>query len=405
MSAQASNASEVPPERAPESPAKSPAESPSRRPSFAQRTRRRIPAFITAVLGALLFVALPFVAHRLDGSADEFSSRSVPILPAVGWMIVAGLGAVVVTHRVQMMFSVDEGSAVAVLYDVLPLLLFAAPVIAIWSLVSGHLLLAAAAAVLMAYQLVLVIPRLHRDPMPAWVHGAPSLRLLVANVYVDNATPRAAAVQLLRSNADVIVIAEATPGFMSHFDAAGGTRTHPHRVLDPADTSDYAVAVASRLPLGAGSQMRMLGDLKLAVAEVQTKGVMVTVAALNPMATFDPGGHETWKRQLEALKEFVPTVSGPLVVAGDLNTTQFRPEFEDLLGSGLHDAIDSLGQAWRPSFSLDSVWPLGAIGRIARLDHALANDRIHALRVRNLRAKGSDHLPFLITLALRSDGD
>ena len=389
---------------APSAPEREP-DRPAPRASFGQRHPRRIPAFVTALIGGLCFILLPFVAHRIDGSADEFSGRSAQTLPAIGWLIVAGLGAVVVTHRVQTMLPVNEGSAVAVLYDVLPLLLFAAPVIAIWALVTGHLLLAAAAGVLMAYQLFLVIPRLRRDPTPGWVRTAPRLRLMVANVYVDNETPDAAALQLVRSHADVIVIAEATPHFMAHFDDAGGKQSHPHRVFDPDDTTDYAVTVASRLPLGAGSQMLMLGDLKLAVAKVEVDGVKVTVAALNPMATFDPGGHDTWKRQMEALKEFVPTVPGALVVAGDLNTTRFRPEFEDLLDSGLHDAIDSLGQAWRPSFSLDSVWPLGAIGRIARLDHALANDRIHAVRVRNLRAKGSDHLPFLITLALRTDGE
>ena len=379
--------------------------SPPEQMTFGRRSRRRIPAFITALIGALFFVALPFVARLVDGSADEFSSHNVPILPGLGWLMVAGLGAVVMTHRLQMLLSVDEGSAVAVLYDVLPLLLLTAPVIGILALVWGHVLLAAAAGVLTAYELMLVVPRLRRDDVPAWVHRAPRLRLLVANVYVDNPTPRAAALQLIRSHADVIVIAEATPQFMAHFDAAGGAQTYPHRIFDPADTTDYAVAIAARRPLGPGTEMKMLGDLKLAVAEVEIAGASVTLASLNPMATFDPGGHEIWKRQIEALREFVPTVRGPLVVAGDLNTTRFRPEFDDLLASGLEDAIDSLGQAWRPSFSLKSVWLLGAIGGIARLDHALVNDRVHAVRVHNLRSRGSDHLPFLITLALRTGDD
>lgn len=374
------------------------------RPSFRSRQKRRVPAFLTSLVGALLVIALPFVARLVDGSADEFSSRSVPILPAIGWLIVAALGAVVVTHRLQIIFDVDEGSAVAVLYDVLPLLLFVAPVIAIWSLVSGHLLLAAAAALLIVYHVVLVVPRLVSDRVPAWAHAAPKMRLVVANVFVDNPTPAAAALQLVHSNADVIVIAEATPSFMNHFDQAGGGESYPHRVFDPDDTSDYAVAVVSRLPLGPNSAMQFLGPLNLAVAEVDVDGVMATIAALNPMATFDAGGHETWKEQMEALRTFVPTITGPLVVAGDLNTTRYRPEFEEVLDAGLADAIDALGQAWKPSFSLKSVWPLGAFGLIARLDHALVNDRMRALHVHNLHARGSDHLPFIITLALRTDG-
>jgi endonuclease/exonuclease/phosphatase (EEP) superfamily protein YafD len=349
----------------------------------------------------MLVVVLPFIARQVDGSADEFSSRSIPVLPAIGWLICAALVGIVVTHRLQIWFSVDEGSAIAVAYDVLPLVLFLAPVIAAGALITGHLLLAGAAGALIAYHAVLVVPRMVSDRIPAWAKMAPRFRLLVANVYVDNPTPQAAAAQLVGSDADVIVIAEATPEFMSCFDAAGGDDSHPHRVTDPTDTSDYAVAIASRLPLGDSSGVRTIGALRLVIAEVDIDELTTTIAALNPMATFDPDGQEIWKQQIEALKTFIPTVSGPLVVAGDLNTTRYRPEFEELLDTGLMDGIDSLGQAWKPSFSLKSVWPLGSIGFIARLDHALVNDRIRALKVRNLRPRGSDHLPFVITLAVR----
>ena len=370
-----------------------------------QPSRRRLPAFISVVVGAVVVVALPFVARHIDGSADEFSSRTVPLLPAIGWLICASLAAIVVTHRLQIWLSVDEGSVIAVAYDVLPLVLFLAPVIAIGALITGHLLLAFAAAALTAYHAVLVVPRLVSDHIPAWARTAPRFRLAVANVFVDNPTPQAAAKQLVGSGAELIVIAEATPEFMECFDAAGGNESHPHRVCDPTDTSDYAVAIASRLPLGDRSGMRTIGLLQLAIAVVDIDGVMTTIVALNPMAAFDPHGQETWKQQIEALKTFIPTVSGPLVVAGDLNTTRYRPEFEELLEAGLTDGIDSLGQAWKPSFSLKSVWPLGALGLIARLDHALVNDRIRALNVHNLRPRGSDHLPFVITLAVRAVGE
>ena len=368
----------------------------------ARPVKRRIPAFLTTLLGGGLVVALPFAARRFDGSADEFNTSHIPILPALGWIVCAVLGAIVVTHRLQLLLSVDEGSTVAVAYDMLPLVLFAAPVIAIVSLLSGHLLLASAAGLLAAYHLTLIVPRLRADRIPSWTRTAPRLRLAVANVYVDNPTPRDSARQLVRCGADVIIIAESTPAFLEHFDGVGGKESHPHRLYDPDDSSDYAVAIASRLPLGHKSVMQTLGPLSLAVAEVEVDGVVATVAALNPMAAFDPGGHATWKEQIEALKGFIPTVDTALVIAGDLNTTSYRPEFKELLELGLTDGIDSLGEAWRPSFSLKSVWPLGAFGRIARLDHALVNDRLHAIRVRNLPPKGSDHLPFVITLAFRN---
>jgi endonuclease/exonuclease/phosphatase (EEP) superfamily protein YafD len=326
----------------------------------------------------------------------------MPVLPAIGWVICALLAAVVVAHQLQTWFAGDEGPVVAVAYDLLPLALFTAPVIAIGSLTSGRSLLALAAGLLTVYQVVLVVPHMISNRIPRWARQAPRFRLAVANVYVDNPTPEEAACQLVGCGAEVVVIAEATPAFMATFDAAGGNESHPHRVVDPTDTSDYAVAIASRIPLERASQMRRIGPLNLAVAKIRVDGVLTTIAALNPRATFDPGGYDEWRAQMDALKSFIPEVDGPLVVAGDLNTTRFRPEFQQLLDAGLVDCIDALGQARKPSFSLRSVLPLGPWSLVMRLDHALANDGVRPLRVRNLEARGSDHLPFLITLAVRN---
>lgn len=366
-----------------------------------RRSGRGFPAFVCAILGAVFVVAIPLVARQIDGSADEFSSGTMPVFPAIGWIICASLAAVVVTHRLQILFKVDEGSVLALAYDVLPLVLFLAPVISIIAGITGHLLLAVTGAALTAYHAVLVVPRLVSRKVPSWAVVAPQFRLAVANVYVDNITPADAARQLTESDADVIAIAEATPEFMHVFDEVGGDISHPHRVSDPADTSDYAVAIASRLPLGPRSAVKSIGRLRLAVAQVDVGGILTTIVALNPRSTFDEQGHETWKDQIAELKAYVPTVSGPLVVAGDLNSTTFRPQLDGLLKVGLDDAIDALGQAWKPSFSLKSVSRFGAFAVVARIDQALINDHICALEVHNLQPCGSDHLPFVITLAVR----
>jgi len=368
-----------------------------------QRRGRSIPAFVCVSIGVLFVIALPFVARHVDGTADEFSTDTVPVLPALGWLLLAGLAAIVFTHRLQIWFAVDEGPVLAVAYDLLPLLLLPAPAIATFAWASGHLLLGAAGTTLTLYGALLVLPRFFADRRPSWAETAPRFELAVANVYVDNPTRRAAAEQLVTCGADVIVIAEATPAFMDQFDAAGGDQSYPHRVTDPTDHSDYAVAIVAREPLGERSQVLAQGPLRLALAEVDVDGVATMVVALNPMSSFDPNGQVTWKEQVRALTEFIPTITGPMVIAGDLNSTVYRPQFDDLLSVGLTDAIDSLGQAWRPSFSLRSVWPLGALGAFVRLDHALVNPHCCALHLHTLEPAGSDHIPFMITLAVRPE--
>jgi endonuclease/exonuclease/phosphatase (EEP) superfamily protein YafD len=172
-------------------------------------------------------------------------------------------------------------------------------------------------------------------------------------------------------------------------------------VEDPHDDSDYAVAVVGRRPFGDRSRVRDVGPLRLAIAEVDVDGIATLVVALNPMATVDPGGFDTWKQQIEALASVVPTLPGPLVVVGDLNTTQYRPEFEALLQGRLNDAIDDLGKGLTTSFKLSAKGPLATVGAVARLDHALVDDRVHALAMEQLLPCGSDHLPLRLTFAIR----
>lgn len=115
-------------------------------------------------------------------------------------------------------------------------------------------------------------------------------------------------------------------------------------VWDSDDDSDYAVMIATKSELGPRSLRTRIGPLRLAIAGIEVDGIATLVVALSPIATVDPGGHGTWKQQIEVLKEFVPTLTGPLIIAGDLNTTRYRPEFEELLALALSDAIDSLGK-------------------------------------------------------------
>ncbi len=193
-------------------------------------------------------------------------------LAAAAWLICGLLGVIVVAHLVQRSMSIDEGPVLAVGYDLLPLALFAAPVICVVAVITAHHALAVTAGLLTIYHVAHIVPRMISDRVPRWARSAPRVRLAVANVFVDNPTPEAAANQLVMCGGEVLAIAEATPAFMRVFDAAGGKTSHPHRVLDPSDTSDYAIAIASSLPLEGGSGMQRIGPLNLAVAEVQIGG-------------------------------------------------------------------------------------------------------------------------------------
>ena len=360
-----------------------------------------VPGYLAAMLTAVAILAIPLIAQLVDNSADKFSRESFAVWPALGWVTCATLAAVVITRRLQTQVAIEEGSALALAYDALPVLLAIPWVIGVLSAITGHWLLVTVAGGLCAYHVILLAPRLMKAPTPSWVHRAPLLRLVVANVFVDNETPADAARQLIESGGDVLVIVESTATFMSVFDDCGGAEAYPHRVADPDDQSDYAVSIVSNREFGPRSEFRRIGPLRLAIADVDVDGTSTLVVALNPMATVDTDGHVTWKEQIRVLAEFVPTLSGPVVIAGDLNTTRYRPEFEQIMKLGYSDAIDSLGKGLNPSFKLTAGGALGSVGAVIRLDHALVNDDMHAVSMSNLEACGSDHIPFIVDLAVR----
>lgn len=366
-----------------------------------EHRRRPIPAWLIGVLSAAVVLAISLLARHVDGSATMFSDSHFHVGVALGWIVCAGLTAVVVSRYLDIVANVDEGSGLAVAYDALPILLLAAWVVTIAALVTRHRLLAAVGAMLIVYHLSLVVPRLLAARVPRWAKRAPTMEIVVANVFIDNETPDAAARQLIAISADVVIVVESTPSFMAIFDEAGGSSAYPNRVSDPDDHSDYAVTVATKCELGPRSRMTTIGPLRLAIADVDVQGISTLVIALNPMAAVDPGGHETWKEQIEALREFIPTLSGPVIIAGDLNTTRYRPEFEELLEMGLHDAIDSLGKGLDTSFKLGADGVLATVGAVTRLDHALVNDGVFPRSMEDLEPCGSDHLPFKMRVAVR----
>ena len=362
--------------------------------------RGGIPGYVAALLVGALVVALPLVAQHVDGSTDEFSGQHFALLPAVGWAVCAALVAVICTRHLQiaMRRTVQVGSGLALAYDALPVLLLIPWPIAVLAAWSGHLLLMTVAAVLWVYHVILLVPRLMADPTPSWVPGAPRVSLVVANVFVDNQTPADAAQQLVGAGGDVVVIVESTGDFMAIFDDQGGADAYPNRVADPDNASDYAVAIVTNRALGQRSKFCTVGPLRVVVAEVEMDGTSLLIVALNPMATLDAGGHETWKEQLQALEDFLPTLDGPIVIAGDLNSTRFRPEFEQIMALGYADAIDALGKGLSASFKLAAR--SGLCG-VVRLDHALTNSEVHGVSMKNLEACGSDHIPFQVELAVR----
>jgi endonuclease/exonuclease/phosphatase (EEP) superfamily protein YafD len=327
-----------------------------------------------------------------DGRASEAALMGI----TVGWIVIG----VLTVASASRLARVHGNAAVAVAHDALPIALLAAWLTAPLAVLAGRLGLAVLCGVLALYHLSIVVPRLRRNDRPHWVERAPRVVLGVANVFVGNHTPLAAARQLVECGADVLVVLETTPRFRAVFDRVGGGQIYPHRVFDPDDHSAYAVSIYSRKRPDR-IEMVSLGELRAASVVLPSGSTRLHVLGVITTAVVEAGGYRSWHRQITALADHVPSVHEPLVVAGDLNTTTLRPTVNRLLAAGLVDAHDSLGQGLKASFKLAARGFFSRVGPLVRLDHALSNRRVHAVEVRDLYAAGSDHHPFLVTLAVR----
>src|SRR3954463_1775992 len=307
----------------------------------------------------------------------------------VNWIILILLLAIVAAAILSI-----SHAAVAMAQDALPILLLLAWVALVIALVERAWILAIFAGAACAYHLYLTIPRMLSARRPHWATTAPTLEMVVANVFIDNETPDVKARQLVDTGADIIVITEWNPTFASEFRAAGGDERYPHRLCDDANRPDYKVCIASRLELEDASQILDLGTVHIADAVVRCGEVDLHVMGLNAMAVVDPNGFHEWKAQFETLTERMPEFARPFVLAGDLNTTQFRPEYRKLLRAGVADAHDSLGKGLSTSFRLAANGLLASPGSIVRLDHALMSNGVAAMEAEDLDPCGSDHQPF-----------
>jgi endonuclease/exonuclease/phosphatase (EEP) superfamily protein YafD len=70
------------------------------------------------------------------------------------------------------------------------------------------------------------------------------------------------------------------------------------------------------------------------------------------------------------------------------------------LATGLIDAHESLGQGLSPSFKLAAEGVL-ATAPVVRLDHVFLSHDVRAISAEDLASEGSDHFPFVVTLAVR----
>ncbi len=240
-----------------------------------------------------------------------------------------------------------------------------------------------------------------------WLLGAPAtplgddarhLRLIVLNVRESNEQFEPVLELLRRDRPDLVVLNEVDSAWLKQIRKLKTS----FEIFDTPAQEKFGTLLMSRHPI-ASVLIKTFTDRwsPSIVARLDVDGQTIVLIATHPPAPMDSTTWENRNEHLQELAGYVAELNEPVLVAGDLNVTMWSPHFNDLLEqTTLNEARDSYGI--NPTFpasrwGLDLPWPL----RVP-LDHVLASEEWAVLGCKTGPNVGSDHLPLIVDLELRT---
>lgn len=228
--------------------------------------------------------------------------------------------------------------------------------------------------------------------------AAQSLTLITNNVYVNNHRLDALVNWLASGPADVVVLQEVAPELIQRLEREDDG--YPHRavgtdpyVYDEGVTSE-ATAVLSRWPIIESRRLndRTPGWQALLVRIEAANGQTPWIIAVHPPSPVFRENLPIRDRILQELADVIRTLDGPVIVAGDFNTTPYAPAFKPFVTSA------GLATFRRfPGTFPNSFGPAGL-----PIDHVMVRGA-ELVQLRALPSTGSDHRALAATILLSRD--
>jgi endonuclease/exonuclease/phosphatase (EEP) superfamily protein YafD len=227
------------------------------------------------------------------------------------------------------------------------------------------------------------------NPVGPDPHSSDRLRVVMANVLVDNHNYESLAALITRERPDVVGLVEVTTAWLAGL--AEVRSEFPYRVDYPLGNRGISLWFRQQ-PLSLDRPEVLATDGNAMVHATFLLGGQVRhLWLVHPSNPLGHRGRRTSNAELAALAERVASTGGSRLVVGDLNRTEGSPCFRDFLRiSGLRDS--RLGFGRQPS------WPVWSPYRIS-IDHAFVSGDLAVTQRRLGPSIGSDHRPLILELA------
>lgn len=257
------------------------------------------------------------------------------------------------------------------------------------ALALGKRKTALVALFLLAANLVLLAPYISAFPAKATF---PTIKVVALNLNHDNLESGLVDDFLRREKADVVVLSEVMGHWPRSLDSLSDV--YPYRLdrLNCHEIGHCPMTILAKTPwVDAGIRHNDKSLPPLLWARFQRNGTEFTVVGSHLMIPFPRGNSQTQYKQIEALSGFLRRMNGPVILAGDFNTTPWSARFRLLESdSGLVRIRNGLAASW-PSI----LAPLGI-----PIDHVFTSPDFKYANIRTGGKVGSDHLPVIAEIRL-----
>jgi len=323
------------------------------------------------------------------------------------------------------LFAWDQYAPFAVANAVTLFIYLPAWIVLIVAAVGRRFVLAGAALVIVVLQVVFLLPELTAaEPLPNWVRGSPTIRLMDANVENDNPSMAGYASQIKASDPTLLTMEEAVPSDEPQLQRSGALDHLPYRfVVGGYDPSSFLVASKYPLvgthvvyfqgqfggpfrggppgsfhgappgPFGGG----VPGQPLIVETTIHLPSGNQALWVLHTTAPYPRFFFSAWQAQLALINQQIrKRGTAGLLVVGDFNSTWGNKGFRTILDNGLTDGAAARGHPFEMTWS-QVEHPLPPF---ARIDHVLTGSRVAVTQIETGPGPGSDHRDLHATIAV-----
>jgi endonuclease/exonuclease/phosphatase (EEP) superfamily protein YafD len=220
-----------------------------------------------------------------------------------------------------------------------------------------------------------------------------AVRVMSVNAFCANVERDRLMEYIVDVSPDVLLVMEIDGGWTTRLESLAAA--YPHRIIEERAQDCFGIAMLSKLPVVDVDVGELGSEFPTIVARFERDGgTWFHFIGTHPIPPVRRYAAALRNKQLAAVAQLAASLDGPVVVAGDLNTTSWSPHFRDLLQiAGLRDSRNGFGN--QPTWRSEFVWMGIAI------DHVLVSPEVGVQRRWIGPDVGSDHRPVVVDLVIR----